>query len=606
MSRAMKAIDTSASQWLRIAVFSAAFFLVTSLTIGVTRYGGGLALVWFGSAIAAAMLIGLSRDYWLRGLLVIMGVSALATSLFGFGPRMAAPLALVNVFEAWLVAQLLLTLRPQRDWLDDVGGLTVLVIAGGVVAPGVSAIVGGYAASFAAPGGWLHHAGSWWAGHGLGTVIGLPLALLALGTPLADIRARWNRRRAGELVLHLTLITAVSALALGQSRMPLFFVPILPLLLASFRCGREGASFGIIVIAAICALNSGPGGMIERYALTPGTTVLFLQVYIACLTLLAIPLSVGLRQYKLLLIELEERRALKRLIAENSDDALLNLDGEGAVRYASPAASRLSGIEELVGEPLTVFFDPLDAELVRGALAQAAAAPGETVDMERAVVRDEEQLWLEAKIRAVALDTAPDELHGYAVTIRNVTARKQAELDAIRAAETDALTGLANRRALLGQLERGLAHAEQRPFALAILDLDYFKGVNDAHGHIAGDRVLREVAQVMRRMSSPSRYFARLGGEEFALISRQPSFEASLALCEQLRAAIGALAFAAPDGSTYGITASIGCTRIAQPGTAAQALQAADALLYHAKHAGRDRVAAMPWKGDRRSVRRAA
>lgn len=594
----------------RIALFAVAFFLVTSVTIGISRYGGGLALVWFGSAIAAVMLIGLERGYWLRGILAIMAASALATSLFGFGPHMAVPLALINAFEAWLIARLLMALRPQRDWLDSVGGLAVLVVVGGLLVPGLVAIAGGYAATQATQGTWQFHAGTWWAAHGLGTVIGLPMAYFALGTPLQQLRGRWSGRMAAELAGHLALIALFAGAAMGQSVLPLLFVPIVPLLLAAFRCGREGATLGVLVIATIAIVFHGDANLVGSLAITPGQKILFLQFYIATLSLLTLPVSVALRQYQLVLVELEERRALKHLIAEHSDDALLNLDSQGMIRYASSAAHRLSRRDELVGEALAVFFEPLDETLVRGALAQAAAAPGQTVDMERAVIHDEEQLWLEAKIRAVAPPATsggkPDELHGYAVTIRDVTARKQTELDAIQAAETDPLTGLANRRALLGQLERALAHAEQRPFALAILDLDHFKSINDTHGHNAGDQVLRQVAAVMERMSSPSRFFARLGGEEFALISRQASFESSLALCEQLREAIGALRFAGADGAPFAVTASIGCTRIDAPGTPAQALQSADALLYHAKHAGRDRVEAMPWKGERRAVRRAA
>lgn len=591
--------------WSRIGLFAAAFFVVTSVTIGLTRYGGGLALVWFGSAIAAVMLIGLAREYWLRGLVTIAASSALATSLFGFGPHMAAPLALINTFEAWLLASLLLALRPQRGWLDSVSGLATLVVVG-VVGPAIAAIAGGYAATFGAAGSWEFHATNWWTAHGLGFVIGFPMAYFALGRSLAQSRGRWSGRMALELAAHLALIAAVAAAAMGQSLLPLLFLPVPPLLLAAIRCGREGATLGVLVIACAAIVLRGEGTLVGHLLITTQQKVLFLQFYLATLYLLAIPMSVALRRYQLLLIELEERRALKQLIAEHSDDALLNLDESGRIRYGSPAAQRLSGIEDLAGEPLAAFFDPLDELLVRGVLSQAAAAPGQTVDMERAVLREDGQLWLEAKIRAVAPAGKPDELHGYAVTIRDVTTRKQNELDAIQAAETDPLTGLANRRALLGELERCLAYAEERPFAIAILDLDHFKAVNDTHGHNTGDQVLRGVAAAMQRMSSPSRFFARLGGEEFALISRQPSFESSIALCEQLREAIGALRFTAPNGAPFAVTASIGCTRIDRGGTAAQALQAADALLYHAKHAGRNRVEAMPWKGERRVIRRAA
>lgn len=591
---------------MRIAGFAAAYFVVTSLTVGLTRFDGGLALVWFGSAIAALMLISLPRACWLHGLLAIVAVSSVATALFGFGPRVALPMALTNAFEAWLVARMLLALRPGRDWLDNVGGLTALVFAGGVVAPAVAAVPGGLVASFAAPGPWYLHASKWWAAHGLGTVIGFSIAFLALGVPWTQVAARWTRRLGFELAGFLCLIGSTAYAAMSQALLPLLFLPIVPLLLASYRCGREGAAFGMLVIAVIAVLHQGEGTLIGSLALTMSQKALFLQFYLAIITLLAIPLSVALRQHQRILVELEERRALKQLIAEYSDDALLNLDEKGRIRFASPAAARLSGVEDLEGAPLTLFFDPLDEALVRGSLAQAAAAPGETVDMERAVLREEEQLWLEAKICAVALNDKPGDLRGYAVTIRDITARKQTELDAIQAAATDQLTGLANRRALLGQLDQALAHAEQRPFALAILDLDHFKAINDTHGHVTGDQVLREVSATMCRMSSPSRLFARLGGEEFALISRQASFESAIELCEQLRKAIGELRFTSHDGTGFGVTASIGCTRIDRGGTAAQALQAADALLYHAKHAGRNRVEAMPWKGERRVIRRAA
>lgn len=607
----MKGAQTaSRGDLARIALFAVAYFGVTSLTIGWSRYGGGLALVWFGSAVAAVMLLGLPRAHWGRALVAIMGASAVATSLFGFGPRMALPLALINALEAWLVARLLLASRPQRDWLDNVSGLATLVAAGGIVAPGLAAIPGGFAASLAAPGAWYRHGTEWWMAHGLGTLIGFPMAYLAAAGGRKVLAAGWTGARAGELAGHLLVIAAFSWLALGQSRLPLLFLPIMPLLLAAFRCGREGATLGTLVIAAFALVFDHHQSMIASLGLTHGEEVLFLQFYLAILSLLALPVSVALRQHQLLLDELEERKALELLIADHSDDALLNLDENGLVRYASPAGARLSGTEELVGEPLGLFFDPLDEGLVRDALARAAASPGETGILERAVLRGDEQLWLEAKLRAVAPVCAhggrPGALQGFAVTIRDVTARKQTELDAIEAAETDPLTGLPNRRAFLGQLERVLAHAEQRPFALAILDLDHFKAINDSHGHLAGDAVLGEVSAVMRRMSSPSRYFARLGGEEFALIGRQREFADAERLCERLRAETAALRFTAPDGSRFRVTASIGLARIAEPAGVGQALQAADTLLYAAKDGGRNRVETALSSAPRPAIRRVA
>ena len=579
----------------RIATFAFGYFAITSLTIGIARFGGGLALVWLGTAVAAAMLAGLPRALWGQSLLAIMTSSAIATSLFGFGPHMAVPLALLNAFEAWLVARLLLFVRPDKDWFDDVGGLAWFVAMGGIVAPAIAAVPGGFAASLAAPGSWAQHAGSWWTAHGLGTLIGFPMVFLATSSSLTDMRARWSRRRALELAGHLVLVSTISMLAIGQPVLPLLFLPIVPLLLASFRGGREGAALGTLIIALVAALSfNSPSSLIAHIAVGPAQKLLFLQFYLATLSLLALPASVALRQHQLLVAELEERKALKLLIADHSDDALLNLDAQGQIRYASPAGGRLTGKDDLCDLPLAVFFDPLDELLVRGALSQAAAAPGQTHILERPMLRGDDQLWLEAKIRAVAPDGTSGSLHGFAVTIRDVTDRKHAELRAIQAAETDPLTGLPNRRALLRQLERSLAQADQRAFAVAIIDLDLFKAINDTHGHLAGDEVLREVSGVLRRLSSHSRFFARIGGEEFALIAAQTDFAHTAALCETLRAAIAALQLTTLGGASIRVTASVGLAQIAAHCTPAHALQAADALLYRAKHAGRNRIEVGP------------
>lgn len=584
---------------LRIAAFAFAYFAITSLTIGMTRFGGGLALVWLGTAVAATLLISLPRRHWPSALVTIMAASALATSLFGFGPRMAAPLALVNGLETWLVAWLLLFARPARDWFDDVGALALFILLAGIIAPGIAAIPGGIVASFATPDPWYAHAASWWAGHGLGTLIGFPIVFLIGGQSRQAQGERLAATGWVRLALHLSLVLAVSVLAIAESPLPLLFLPIVPLLLAAFRCGREGAVLGTLIVAGVTVWASFErASPVASLALSPGAEVLFLQLYLATISLLAIPVSIALRQHQLILARLEESKALEQLVADHSDDALLNLDEFGRIRYASPAGPRLCGEDELEGRQLSLFFDPIDEPLVRATLARACARPSETQVVERPVLCNDEQLWLQAKIRAVAPADADGHrtgpLKGYAVTIRDVTARKRTELDAIRAAETDTLTGLPNRLALLRVLERALGHANQRPLAVAILDIDHFKAINDRHGHLAGDAALREVGAAMARLASPSVFFARLGGEEFAIVVREGEFAAAQAVCEALRETIGSLALVSPAGDAFRITASLGLARIDRRVTPALALHTADALLYRAKNEGRNRVVSSP------------
>nr|WP_276611897.1 GGDEF domain-containing protein [Kineococcus vitellinus] len=144
-------------------------------------------------------------------------------------------------------------------------------------------------------------------------------------------------------------------------------------------------------------------------------------------------------------------------------------------------------------------------------------------------------------------------------------------------ARTDALTGLANRRSWDAELGRALERGE--PLAVALLDLDHFKRLNDSEGHPAGDRVLRAVADAWRAVLPPGASLARYGGEEFALLLPGASAASAPELAERLRAACPA-----PQ------TVSVGLVH-RRPGEGAGGLLArADAQLYRAKAAGRDRV----------------
>ncbi|OBX19569.1 hypothetical protein A9995_07435 [Erythrobacter sp. QSSC1-22B] len=568
-----------------------AFFAITSLTIAMTRFGGALALVWPGTAILAALLVTLPRAQWGPIIWSFAALSAVATSLFGFGPNLALQLAAINVFEGYVIARLLLALRPQRDWLESVDGLIVLIVAGGIVGPALAAIPGGFVVAWVSPGSWLSHTANWVAGHGLGTLLGFPIAYMAASGALSKDYAAASLPVVMECIGHALVIGAVTTLVFLQADLPLLFLPIVPLLFAAFRQGRIGASIGLITIAGIAIASLSTGlGFASPILNTFGDKVLFLQFYLAILLLLALPVSVALKHRRLLFVAVEEKRALKGLISDHSDDALLNLDAEGRIRFASPASERLSGQAELTDQPLTMFFDPLDEAVVLATLAESASEPGLTHVLERPVLRDDEQIWLEARIRAVPLAETPGAISGYAVTIRDVTTSKNAELRALQEADTDALTGLPNRRAFLRHLEAHLDYSADRPFNFAIIDLDHFKSVNDTHGHDAGDMVLRHVAAAMRRLSAPERFFARLGGDEFAFIAERLELDEAAVLCEELCSAVAALDLAAPDGTAFSLTASVGLAGIGAPCSASLALQTADGPLYAAKSGGGNRV----------------
>lgn len=154
-----------------------------------------------------------------------------------------------------------------------------------------------------------------------------------------------------------------------------------------------------------------------------------------------------------------------------------------------------------------------------------------------------------------------------------------------RQAETDALTGLSNRRHFLAQTEAALtlATSGREPVSLLMFDLDYFKDINDTHGHQAGDTVLREVARCLQKVVRERDTVGRLGGEEFGILLPGLDSPAATRVAHRLRQAVAALR---PGGLR--VTASLGV------GTGADGVDAllarADECLYAAKRAGRNRV----------------
>lgn len=170
--------------------------------------------------------------------------------------------------------------------------------------------------------------------------------------------------------------------------------------------------------------------------------------------------------------------------------------------------------------------------------------------------------------------------------------RLQAELACARAeARTDALTGLPNRRAFDEELVRRYAAWQRQgaPLALAMIDLDDFKGLNDRFGHRAGDEVLRGIGRALRGSTRDMDFLARYGGEEFALILPCTGLKGAVIAAQRVREAIQSARFAQL-GDLQAVTASLGVAAIGPEDTMASWLDRADQAMYAAKRAGRNRV----------------
>jgi diguanylate cyclase (GGDEF)-like protein len=167
------------------------------------------------------------------------------------------------------------------------------------------------------------------------------------------------------------------------------------------------------------------------------------------------------------------------------------------------------------------------------------------------------------------------------------------ELD--RLASTDALTGLFNRRHLMERLAQELERSVRygNPLSVLLLDLDHFKQVNDTHGHLVGDAVLRRAGEVIadcaRNIDLPGRY----GGEEFALVLPQTDITGARELAERLRRRLGQIAHHDSAGKPFHVTCSIGVASVQGNANANWILKHADDALYRAKADGRNRVRAI-------------
>ena len=284
---------------------------------------------------------------------------------------------------------------------------------------------------------------------------------------------------------------------------------------------------------------------------------------------------------------------LNREIISGLLEGVMVVDTDTRVVLANEAAARLFGVAvgELVGRPLSGV--PVDLLDEAGRLLEATSLPlaralrGEEVRavVVRLVRRDGTLLWVEAQ--ANPLLDEEGELYGAVASYDDVTLRVEEDRRTRHEADTDPLTGLANRRALERTLASALARAgaRGRVAAVLMLDLNDFKKINDSHGHAAGDAALREVARRLRRCVRERDLVARLGGDEFVVLLTDVggSSGAAQEACERVDAALSE-PIALEQGEMT-LRAAIGVATFPGDGADAPTLLAhADRAMYAAKH----------------------
>ena len=567
------------------------YFALAVLSLLTSRVDGGPALWWVSSALLIANLIPRERRNWTAPIAFCFAASVFATAAFGIGWELAVPVALGNVSEAWLGALLMQRLLKQRVVTGSIAsmllaGLIVAVIAPLIAASMIGLSMMGHGLDFA------HTFLDVLLSHGLGNLTFTPLALQlsrrGLRRLLVDIRGHRDK-----LTLPLlTLVAAVAMAVFSQETLPILFLPLLPMVLVSYRLGYSASAVAVVILAVIggvmTLLGHGPVHLIDAPL---GYQLEFFQLYLATTIVTIMPVAAGMHGRAKLDRAIRLSEARYRMLAEYSTDVLLHIGTDSRIHYISPSITRITGRQpsDFINEIGAKLVVPEDLAHVGANHFKVIDAAGEIVTFEyRTYGIDGDYRWLEARARLVI--GAGGEADGVVSMLRDITARKATEERLSHEAYCDPLTGLANRRGFEFAIKQRLA--ERQPGAtdcIALFDVDHFKRVNDQFGHDIGDTVLHMLGRVMGSALGDGDTVARMGGEEFAIHLSDCSLVEAMAICERIRI----------DTARQTVLAGHASVRVTISGGVAlfdhdylpRALKEADQALYCAKRGGRDQLA---------------
>lgn len=271
----------------------------------------------------------------------------------------------------------------------------------------------------------------------------------------------------------------------------------------------------------------------------------------------------------------------RAVVAQNAT-AIVSTDGDGRIQFANERAQKLFAGSDLLGRRFAALFSAGDAERAAGYVGGLAHNTADAIMFFAgeltAVVREHTRF---VQVYGRNLRSAMGR-HGLVLTLIDVTEARLREADLESKALYDSLTGLANRALLMERLWH-VADEAMPPASLLLVDLDGFKKVNDALGHMVGDTVLVEVARRLRQAVPEGATIARLGGDEFAVVLPDMTVD----VARKLAAVIGRDIAEPFPGVQDVVTASIGVSDVPAVDVA---LRQADLAMYAAKFAGRART----------------
>ncbi|QVM83731.1 sensor domain-containing diguanylate cyclase [Novosphingobium decolorationis] len=566
------------------------YFLLSTLAIALTGPGHAHAAIWPADALILVLLLRESRSAWAWAWVLGAGwVANLAANVLArdWSPILIAYGA-INMGQTALAAWLMLRHYIPGPTLDHDLSIKPFALRAIAVAVAVGALLGSLVTSLAFGEPFVASLLRWYCSNALGLLILTPfLAAVLDGSYLKWLRLAGLRER-----LHAALacggLMAASVLVFAQPHVPLLFVPICGVTWMTFRFGRLATMLGVIIVSLVALATTLSGrGPVAVMPEPSEVQSLFLQFYLGAILLTCLPIAALVASRKQAVIRLAEREEALLQTLQDAPMACLGFDRTGACKWVQGPVRSLLGYtaQEIIGrswESLCLEIDGVVQELSKAPVADQERS---TRTIEFSPIR-RPQLRLQGIVGLLASDGGG---HGGAViTLRDVTERRVAEPSQASPEQSDELTGLFNGPAFREQLSEAV-RLPSGPVSLALIDLDSFYTINEAHGYAIGDAVLVEVARRIRRAARDSDVLARMGSDEFALLLHC-DLNTARGICERIVEAVRHSPVYR--SNTVSVLSSLSCGIVRlRPGQRGEdALAAAHDVLQEMKQAGRNGV----------------
>jgi len=601
------------SKWTRFLAQFAASALTLWLSFVALGVQGHFLYIWPLTAVQVSIALGCWQDRRDRAMqlsLAWLG-EMLATRLLGMPLWIGAWLAIVQAIE---VGAICTVLYPKVTGFDDLKrrenvlrfGLAALLIPMAAVSMVVKPIsVLAHTSLFTA---WTIVVPS----DTLGIGIVLPSLLFFYSGEFRSFRKLRPHIRNGVPAL-LFFFAAVVFIFL-QSSFPFLFLVFPPLVVVLFVLGLEGAAFASIAVAILggwaTAYGRGPIWLIR--GATPELHIVIFQIFLGTVVAVAMPVGALLDERRRAERSALEGQSIYRILIQNAEDMIVLSTLDGSRRFVSPAVQQVTGWsdEEYLALGQLGGIHPEDRDHARTIIESLIEGKIHHAFRHRVLCKDGSFRWVEAFLRGYT-DSESGRIAGYVATIRDISTQLETEQawstekaalasqnrELTDLALRDELTGIPNRRAFNLMLDYEFARQSRTgsPLSLLMIDVDFFKKYNDALGHPAGDRCLRQLAQTIEiRVRRLTDRVARIGGEEFAAILPDTDPTGARKVAQDLLDAVHDLAIEHPQSPLGRVSVSIGSATVSprQGGESAALVQQADRALYESKRSGRNRISA--------------